>query len=380
MKKACFFIGAPGGEGAVAAHFVALGQELAGRGNIVKVFAQADVVNGMAHENNFSTLVWPSPRPTRIADAVFLARAIRKHRPDCLVANFAAVNWMCLLGWFFRVDCRLAFYHTLQAQINSDTSARPRLWRSLMTLRKRVVYKTATGVVGISQAALRDAQGTYGVPARKCSLWRYSMPDPARLFPLLGSDRRENLVVCAARLMPSKGQDVLISALALASGAAASVRVEFLGTGPALESLRRLAEAKGVAARCHFVGLVSHDQVLARMAHAQVTILPSRQEAFGLVNVESMSVGTPVIASHLDGIREIIRDGLDGFLVPPGDAEALAEKLSLLIEDQDLRQRLGRSARQRFLETYEDTSVVRKQADWLEQLVQPPGQRINHAT
>lgn len=364
----------------MAAHFVALGQELAGRGNIVKVFAQAGAVNGVVHENNFSTLIWPSPRPTRIADALFLGRAIHQHRPDCLVANFAAVNWMCLLGWFFRVDYRLAFYHTLQAQIHSDTSARLGLWRRLMTLRKRIVYKTATGVVGISQAALLDAQGTYGVPARKCSLWRYSMPDPARHFPLLGSEQRQNLVVCAARLSPSKGQDVLISALALAKGPAASVHVEFLGTGPALESLRQLADEKGVADRCHFVGAVSHDQVLDRMAQAQVTIVPSRQEAFGLVNVESMSVGTPVIASRVDGIREIIRDGLDGFLVPPGDAGALAEKLSLLIRDQALRQRLGRSARQRFLETYEDTSVVRKQADWLEQLVQRPVRRINHVT
>jgi glycosyltransferase involved in cell wall biosynthesis len=376
MKKGCYFIGASGGVGAVASHFAALGQELAARGNEVKIISHSADVNGQLREQNPATLVWPSPRPTRFADALFLARLIRRHRADCLLANFAAVNWMCLVGWLYRVKHRIAFYHTLSSQMESDGQASHERVKGMSVLRnrKRLVYKTATCVAGISQAALLDARNTYGVPARKCRLWRFSMSDPARRFHLQPPADREDLVVCAGRLFPSKGQDVLISALALGQGPLASSKVEFLGTGPMLDRLRQMAEQKGVASRCRFVGEVSHDEVLARMSRAKVTVVPSRHEAFGLVNIESMSVGTPVIASRVDGIQEIVRDGVDGYLVPPGDPAALSEKLARVLQDQALRERLGLNARQHFLEEYENTLVVRQQADWLEQLVQSGNQ------
>jgi glycosyltransferase involved in cell wall biosynthesis len=373
MKKGCYFIGAPGGSGAVTSHFAALGQELAARGNEVKIISHSADVNGELREQNPVTLVWPSPRPTRFADALFLARLIRRHRPDCLIANFAAVNWMCLVGWFYRVTCRIAFYHTLSSQIESDEQVSRGRLKGITFLRKRLVYQTATCVAGISQAALLDVRNTYGVPARKCTLWRFSMSDPARRFHLQPPADREDLVVCAGRLYPSKGQDVLISALGLGQGPLASSKVEFLGVGPMLDRLRQMAEQKGVASRCRFVGDVSPGEVLARMSRAKVTVVPSRHEAFGVVNLESMSVGTPVIASRVDGIQEIVRDGVDGYLVPPGDPTALSEKLARVLQDQALRERLGLNARQHFLEEYENTLVVRRQADWLEQLVESGG-------
>jgi glycosyltransferase involved in cell wall biosynthesis len=374
VKKGCYFIGAPGGNGAVAGYFVALGQELAQRGNDVKIISHSAEANERPSEHNLASLVWPSARPTKLSDGLFLARLIRRHRPDCLLANFAAVNWMCLVGWLCRVRHRIAFYHTLRSQTRSDGPEGQERLKDVSTLRKRLVYKTATCVAGISQAALLDAQNTFGVAADKCWLWRYSMPDPQCRFRLQPSAEREDLVLCAGRLFPSKGQDVLISALAILSGPAALTKVEFLGTGPMLESLRQMAEQKGVANRCRFVGVVSHDEVLARMSRAKITVVPSRNEAFGLVNIESMAVGTPVIASQVGGIPEIIHDGADGYLVPPDDPPALAQKLTLLLGDAKLRERLSRNAREHFLAQYESSLVVRRQADWLEHFIKPISQ------
>jgi len=340
----------------------------------VKIISHSADVNGQLREQNPATLVWPSPRPTRFADALFLARLIRRYRPDCLLANFAAVNWMCFIGWCYRVTCRIAFYHTLSSQMESDGQTNHERLKGMSVLRKRLVYQTATCVAGLSRAALLDARNTYGVPARKCRLWGFSMSDPARRFHLQPPADREDLVVCAGRLYPSKGQDVLISALGLGQRPLVSSKVEFLGGGPMLDRLRLMAEQKGVAGRCRFVGVVSSEEVLARMSRAKITVVPSRAEAFGLVNIESMSVGTPVIASRVGGIREIVRDGVDGYLVPPGDPTALFEKLACVLQDQALRERLGLNARQHFLEEYENTLVVRRQADWLKQIVQPDNQ------
>ena len=120
---------------------------------------------------------------------------------------------------------------------------------------------------------------------------------------------------------------------------------------------------------CIFEGDIHHDEVLKRMALATATVVPSRSEGFGLVNIESLAVGTPVVASSVGGIVEVIRDGVDGFLVPPDNPEALAERLLLLLSNPDLRRTMSRNARERFLTTFEQSKVVKEQADWFETVV-----------
>ena len=372
MKKGCYFIGAPGGVGAVASYFKALGEELARRGNEVKMlFPRGAGVASGSDGGNPEFLSWPSSRPTKLADALFLAKLIGRHRPDCLIGNFAVVNWMIVIGWL--VHCRVAFYHTLSSQIDKDTQTSQAFRVRMLRFRKRQVFKLATHVVANSKAAQHDAQGSYGLRQGQCSAQPLGLADPAKWLPLALASEREDLVVCAGRLHPSKGQDVLINALALNARSWGPNRVLFLGSGPCLDYLRQLAGEKGVADCCVFAGAVSHDEVLRHMSRAKAVVIPSRSEAFGLVNIESMSVGTPVIASRVGGIQEIVRDCVDGYLVPPDDPKGLAEKLAGVLQDQALRERLGLNARQHFLEEYENTLVVRRQADWLEQLVKSGG-------
>ena len=369
-RQPCIFIGSPGGAGAVADHFLALGAELARRGNEVKMISSHAEANGCCGNHNPECLAWPSRRPTRWTDALFLAGLIRRFKPDCLIANFAAVNWMCLVGWLLGVRNRIAFYHTLSSQIARDSrSTKNRL--SVLRIRKRWVYRATTCIVANSQAASEDVQQSYSVPSSKCTVWRNSISDPLDKVDVKSADERADLIVCAGRLDCSKGQDVLLEALAMCGSKIGSTKVEFLGSGPMLESLRQMAEQYRVGDRCSFAGTVTRERVLSRMAQARVTVVPSRNEAFGLVNIESMAVGTPVIASRVDGIPEVIRDGMDGFLVPSGDPQALAEKLLSVLPNIELRERLGRNARQRYLEQFEDRLVIRKQADWLDELIQP---------
>jgi glycosyltransferase involved in cell wall biosynthesis len=84
--------------------------------------------------------------------------------------------------------------------------------------------------------------------------------------------------------------------------------------------------------------------------------------------VESLAVGTPVVASSVGGIPEVVRDGVDGFLVPPDDPAALAAKVKLLLSDVELRRKMSLNARERFLSTFEQGKVVEEQADWLENI------------
>jgi glycosyltransferase involved in cell wall biosynthesis len=181
--------------------------------------------------------------------------------------------------------------------------------------------------------------------------------------------RTPGRLVCVGRFFPSKGQDVLIRALAIITHTHPAVSLELIGEGPEQQACQNLARTLGLEQRCHFLGAIQHDEVLRHMASAVATVVPSRSEAFGLVNIESMAVGTPVVASAVGGITEIVRDGQDGFLVPPDAPELLAERLSQMLAKPKLALVMGANARQRFLSLFEQQRAVAEQADWLENIM-----------
>jgi glycosyltransferase involved in cell wall biosynthesis len=132
----------------------------------------------------------------------------------------------------------------------------------------------------------------------------------------------------------------------------------------------RLALELGTEDNCIFLGYLNRNDIRKYMSSSVATVVPSISEAFGLVNIESMAMGTPVVASATGGIKEIIRDDIDGFLVAPGDAGALAQKLGILANNPSLREEMAKNARERFLSCFEQKTLVSRQVEWFEQLVE----------
>jgi glycosyltransferase involved in cell wall biosynthesis len=97
------------------------------------------------------------------------------------------------------------------------------------------------------------------------------------------------------------------------------------------------------------LGMVPHDELLRLYERAAVVACPSRREGFGVACLEAMAAGRPVVASAVGGLRDLVVDGETGLLVPPGDVAALRAALERLLDDADLRARLGRAARERVL-------------------------------
>ena len=144
------------------------------------------------------------------------------------------------------------------------------------------------------------------------------------------------------------------------------VTLEIIGDGPARASLQARAEALGVADRITFRGKVTSDELQASYARAAVFVLPSvvdargDTEGLGVVLLEAMNYGTPVIASRIGGIPDIVEDGVSGLLVPAGDAAALAGALRRLIEDPALASRLGEAGRQRVRDRFNWSAIVQR--------------------
>jgi glycosyltransferase involved in cell wall biosynthesis len=188
----------------------------------------------------------------------------------------------------------------------------------------------------------------------------YGGADPVRYAPDPGQPRRGVLFV--GRLTPHKGVDRLLRALP--AGAAMRV-VGSTGHDPRLperdypQLLRRLARGQAV----QFVGTAGDGELPGLFRSASVLAMPSVErtcygrnvrvsELLGLVALEAMASGTPVVASHVGGLPEVIQDGVTGFLVPPGDLVALHDRLEQLLCDPALAQRLGANARELVLERF----------------------------
>jgi glycosyltransferase involved in cell wall biosynthesis len=228
------------------------------------------------------------------------------------------------------------------------------------------VYSLCTYVVGNSEASAAELRSFWRIPKRKIQVFWNTMADPGDRVPV--KDRLDAMILCAGRLDPSKGQEVLLRALAQVRTRHAGAQVMLLGDGPERERLMRLATDLGIAQAVEFRGFVSHQAVVDAMARAAIVAVPSHDEAFGNTNMEALSVGTPVVASRVGGIPEVIRHGVDGLLFDRGDHAQMAECLNTLLDDDARRDEMGKQARKRFLEMFETSAVLDAQVRWFESL------------
>jgi glycosyltransferase involved in cell wall biosynthesis len=160
-------------------------------------------------------------------------------------------------------------------------------------------------------------------------------------------------IVMAASLNRNKGQDILLNAFARLRNREAELWLygtTGLSARGYVRALKRYAADQGIADRVFFPGPT--DNALSVFAEASVVVHTSWTESFGMALVEAQSCGVPVIAHDLEGMREVVADGVTGYLIPPGDVPFLAKRLDALLADNELRKRLGgagyRIMRERF--------------------------------
>lgn len=366
-------IGTSLGESPVCRHFAALGRELANLGYAVSLLVDGRDGDRSYLDERISVLRWPSPRPTRLADALFLNRRLSQSRPSCIISNFGANNLMLTLGALRQVPVRVHWYHTLLAQNRLDMRG-SRLRARLQFMRARIIYRCATHTVANSGAAKRELLEELGIRPNTCHVFWNCLDNPASdaAGRISASSQDPCSFVCVGRFAPSKGQDVLVRAIARAARALPQLKVDFIGQGPTSGECRALSAELGVTERCRFLGYLPHDDVLKRMTAARATIVPSRCESFGLVVIESMAVGVPVIGSRTGGISEIIRDGVDGWLFPPEDDRALADRIVDLGQNDLRRSQMSQESRRRYLQHFETSMAVTQQAKWLNQIIRRP--------
>ena len=164
---------------------------------------------------------------------------------------------------------------------------------------------------------------------------------------------KERYVVNVGTYEHKKGQDVLLRAFALLHATDPSLKLVLVGRrGPALENVLALTRELGLeGAVSHFID-APHALALALLKSAQVFVLSSRQEPFGIVLLEAALLNVPTVATNVDGIPEVVVDEVTGLLVDPDDPQRLAEAVSRVLTDAELRARIVKAAHSRTSESF----------------------------
>lgn len=227
----------------------------------------------------------------------------------------------------------------------------------------RWLYRQVDAIIAISQAA-REGLVSRGVPRDRIDLV-HSGVDVARFAGPAGRDDRarealgvpggRSVVAIVAQLHRRKGHDVLLQALARLPRDTAPLCLA-AGTGPEGDALLDLARRLGPSVEVRWLGQVAGVRDVLRAA--DVVAMPSRAEGLGVAAIEALAAARPVVASAVGGLPEIVRDGLDGLLVPPEDPAALAAALSRCLADAGERDRMGEAGRLR-AEGFSTSSMAR---------------------
>ena len=159
-------------------------------------------------------------------------------------------------------------------------------------------------------------------------------------------------IVCVGRLVPAKGQHILLRAFSLLHAKGHGGRLIFVGSGPDMDSLKREAAGNGMGEHVIFRGALNHEQTRQQLREADIFALASFAEGIPVALMEAMAMAIPCVSTNVAGIPELIRDDVDGFLVPASSVESMASAIESLLVDRDLRARLGASARARVMARY----------------------------
>lgn len=268
---------------------------------------------------------------------VELWRLCRRLRPDVLHANSSKAGVLGRLAAALAgVPVRVFTAHGWAFKASAGRSA------SLYLAADRTMRRLTDAVVCVSDEELRSGLAAGTCTSDGAVVIRNGI-DAGSTREAVHAERAPVRVVSVGRLAAPKDFRTLLEAVA--SLERGRIRLTVLGDGPLRSELEGDVRRLGLDGAVELPGEV--DDVRARLAAFDVFALSSRSEGLPISLLEASAAGLPVVASRVGGVPEVVDDGVSGFLVPAGDAGALAERLDALCDDVELRARLGRAGRER---------------------------------
>jgi len=303
-----------------------------------------------------------------------LARLLRREEPDLLHLHTSKAGFLGRLASRF-VGKRPVIYSPHGTILNGYFSprvtrlfARLDAWAARFT--DRIVCYTSLEAAEYLAAGI-GRRGQYAVIPNGLEVEAYARQAalPAQTRAALGLPPGSRAVLCGARLVPVKGQTYLLQAWPSVLKREARALLLLAGDGPEEHRLRTQVAALGLAGSVRFLGF--REDIASLLACAELLVLPSLNEGFGMVLLEAMAMGSPVVASAVGGVPEVVLDGRTGLLVPPADPEALAAAILRLLGDPGFARQMGETGRERARKSFSREAFLQAHRDLYENLLVP---------
>jgi phosphatidylinositol alpha-mannosyltransferase len=321
--------------GGVANHVSSLAGRLRDRGHTVEILAPADTPSAEIRSLGRSVGIPYNGSVARVAFGPRVAlrtrRAMKRVRPDVVHVHEPFAPSAGMLALLTAAAPVVATFHSSAPESRAYKAAAPIL---------RPLWRKIAVKIAVSEEARRTVERAFGPGARVIpngiALERF-----ANLTPPAGDNQR---ILFIGRLEPRKGAGILLDAFKGVAARVPEASLMFVGEGPERKALEREAAGLDVA----FHGRLEHEELAAALERSAVLCAPSLGgESFGIVLLEAMAAGRPVVASDIPGYAAVARDGIDALLVPPGDAAALASVLTALLRDPARARAMGVAGRER---------------------------------
>lgn len=255
-------------------------------------------------------------------------------------------------------------FHTLGLMKNRVAQSPDELEGEYRIEGEQAVLRGADRIIAATTAEYAQLLWLYQAEMSKVTIIPPGV-DVGRFYPIPADEAKEfigvppcgRMLLFVGRIEPLKGLDVLIEAIGIMQKKGVLKENPFclviIGGDPEestehenleMTRIKALSEQYGLKNMVTFLGKRSQDSLPYYYSAAEAVVVPSQYESFGMVALEAMACGKPVVASHIGGLAYLVQDGITGYTVPVDDPEALASRLTSLIEDEGLRDRLGKQA------------------------------------
>ncbi len=304
-------------------YFFAFAEGLVNKGNQVILVCDLKY-NKETSRNGIEITHWPNDRPTKLNDALFFLKLCRSFKPDVVLGQFGSKIITMSISKFLGIRNRVIYHHTLSDQLRHDLG---KINRKNQFIQNIVYNKFSTLVIANSRATKEDVENTYSLNTGMTHVLPYLLKDVNRNESIRTKENRKEEILFVSRIDPSKGHSLIIEQISSVLQKFPKLQFTFIGKGSEIKSLQARCIELGIDKSVNFLGFVKPLEVYEYMKSALIHISASRAEAFGLVNIEALCCGTPILGPKTGGIADIIKDGESGYFYDPEDFGDLGEKI-----------------------------------------------------
>lgn len=322
-RKKCIVIATSPYGNSLTNYWQTIVEELTKRNYFLVVIFDQKYDFSQNNSSNVTYYYWPSLRPVFFKDFLFYARVIRKYKPIASISNFGSTNVLAIIGLLSGVKNRLNYIHTTIDQIELDNN--DKLKNLLLRYRKFVIYRLHTHFLTNSNGTLLNYSREFRIKKYRITVLNILLVPAKKYYSF--NERKLNKIILVGRLHKSKGHVPLIHQFQKVISESPDLELHIIGAGPELNIIKNEIQKLKVTKNVLLRGNIPHKDILNEFESALISISSSIHEAYGLVNIEALKCGTPIISTKTAGGLEIVTDKYNGRFIDLNDQNSLLKSI-----------------------------------------------------